>query len=52
MILLRVLQQDDGEYFSEVLWKLKNEVAPELNKLFCVVLDDQVAVEHDKQYFI
>jgi hypothetical protein len=42
MILLRVLQQDDGEYFADVLWRLKNEVAPELDKLFCVILDDQV----------
>jgi hypothetical protein len=42
MILLRVLQQDDGEYFASVLWKLKIEIAPALNQLFCVILDDQV----------
>ena len=44
MILLRVLFQEDGEYFANILWKLKQEIAPELNKLFCVILDDQARV--------
>jgi hypothetical protein len=42
MVLLRVLYQDDGETFAEILWKLKTEIAPELNRVFCVILDDQV----------
>jgi hypothetical protein len=41
MILLRVLSQEDGEYFANILWKLKKDIAPELDKLFCVILDDQ-----------
>ena len=43
MILLRVLFQDDGEFFAKVLWKLKKVIAPELDQMFCVILDDQVS---------
>ena len=42
MILLRVLENKDGNYFFETIQKLKKGI-PALNKLFCIIIDDQVS---------
>jgi hypothetical protein len=41
MILLRVIENKDGNYFFDTIRKLKKGI-PALDKLFCAIIDDQV----------